>query len=188
MNPLNNYLLAIGLTETQSDQFSAIFSETILLEKGEFFHKNGQVCKRLGFIVEGMCRYYYDTEEEEVTRWVSFKNEFTGSLSSFISQKKSPENIQAITPAEVLIASKQDWQDLYHEQEFVRQIWVKHIEEYYIGMEDRIFNLIALTAEERYKWMLENQPKFNQYVPDKYVASMLGIKPRHLSRIRGNRK
>ena len=187
-NPLNNHLANIGLTETQSEKLGSIFKESILLEKGGFFHKKNQTCQKLGFIVDGMCRYYYDTEKEEVTRWVALKNEFVTSLSSFISQNKSQEIIQAIQPTEILIATRQDWQDLYKEEEFVRQLWVKNIEDNYLGMENRVFNLIAMTAEDRYKWMLKNQPKFNQFVPDKYVASMLGIEPRHLSRIRAKRK
>ena len=186
--PLNNYLANIGLTESQSEKLGSIFKESILLEKGGFFHKKNKVCRKLGFIVKGMCRYYYDTEKEEVTRWVSLKNEFVTSLHSFISQDKSQEYIQAIQPTEILIATRQDWEDLYKEEEFVRQIWVRNIEDNYIGMENRVRNLIAMTAEERYQWMLKNQPKFNQFVPDKYVASMLGIEPRHLSRIRAKRK
>ena len=187
-NPLNNYLLSIGLTEPQSEKLGSIFKETVFIEKAGFFYKKNQICKKLGFIINGMCRYYYDTEKEDVTRWVALKDEFVTSLSSFISQDRSQENIQAIQPTEMLIATRQDWQDLYKEEEFVRQLWVRNIEDNYLGMENRVFNLIALTAEERYKWMLKNQPRFNQFVPDKYIASMLGIEPRHLSRIRAKRK
>jgi len=186
--PLNNYLANIGLTESQSEILGSIFKESILLEKGGFFHKKNQICRKLGFIVKGMCRYYYDTEKDEVTRWVSLKNEFVTSLHSFISQDKSQEYIQAIQPTEILIATRQDWEDLYKEEEVVRQIWARNIEDNYLGMENRVRNLIAMTAEERYQWMLKNQPKFNQFVPDKYIASMLGIEPRHLSRIRAKRK
>jgi len=188
MEELKNYLINIGLSISQVEKLSEIFDKRIKLKKDELFHKENHTCSRLGFIVNGMCRHFYDTEKTEVTRWVALPNEFVTSLGSFITQLPSRECIQAIKPTELIVANKQDWQNLYNKEEFVRQLWVKNIESNYVGMENRVFNLIAKTAEERYEWMLNNQPQFNQYVPDKYVASMLGILPRHLSRIRARRK
>jgi hypothetical protein len=42
----------------------------------------------------------------------------------------------------------------------------------------------AMTAEERYSKMLERQPKLIQEVPQRHIASFLGIAPQSLSRIR----
>lgn len=188
MDELVKYLTTFGLEKSQVQIFASIFRKKVVLEKGDIFIKEGKVCKELGFITKGMCRHFYNTQNDEVTRWVVLENEFITSLSSFITQKASDENIQAIKPTELLIASKKDWEHLKAEHEFVRTLWTETIEENYVGMETRVFNFIALSAEERYNWMLEHQPKFNTYVPDKYVASMLGIKPRHLSRIRTKKK
>ena len=185
---LTQDLINLGVSEEQAIIMSSIFKEELTIEKGGYYLKAGQTCESIGFITNGMCRYYYDTDKVEITRYVSFENEFITSLGSFIMNTPSVENIQAIKPCKVLIASKNDWQKLYQEHEFVRNFWTKIIENNYIGMENRVFNLIALSAEERYRWMLKNQPKFNQFVPDKYVASILGIQPRHLSRIRANTK
>ncbi len=177
----------LGLAESQIEILASVFTEEIVIEKGDFFIKSNEVCKTFGIIISGMCRFYYDTENGDVTRWVCFENDFLVSLSSFISQKPSAENIQAIKQTRILITTKEQFDNLYNEHEFIRNLWVKQIEYNYIGMENRVFNLIAMNAEDRYSWMLENQPKFNLQVPDKYIASMLGINPRHLSRIRGNK-
>lgn len=181
------YLQSLGLTQKEIDLFSSIFTDEIVLEKGDFFIKSHEISKTIGFIIYGMCRFYYDTENGDITRWVCLENDFVVSLSSFISQEPTIENIQAIKPTKILITTKEKFDDLYRKQEFVKNMWIKQIEHNYIGMENRVFNLIAMTAEERYNWMLKYQPKFNLQVPDKYIASMLGINPRHLSRIRGNK-
>jgi CRP/FNR family transcriptional regulator, anaerobic regulatory protein len=89
---------------------------------------------------------------------------------------------------ELAVISRSSWMSLYEQHEFIRQFWTRNIEENYIGMEERVFNLIAKTAEERYCWMHGAQPRFIQEVPDKYLASMLGIHPRHLTRLRAMRK
>lgn len=188
MNSLHTYLATFNLPEIQINKISSIFNTKITLNKGDYFHTEGHIANQIGFILTGMCRYFYLTEKKEVTRWVGLSNEFVVSLGSFITQTKSRENIQALELTEILVATKEDFQILYNEYDFVRNFWIKNIEANYIGFETRVFNLIALTAEERYKWMLIHQPQFNLLVPDKYVASMLGIKPRHLSRIRGKKK
>ncbi len=82
------------------------------------------------------------------------------------------------------MVSRLSWNTLYANNSFTRQFWVKTMESNYVGMENSVFNLIALDTEQRYQWMLENYPRINHEVPDKYIASMLGITPRHLSRIR----
>jgi CRP/FNR family transcriptional regulator, anaerobic regulatory protein len=188
MKELVALLQILGLNTTQAEMLASIFRQQKNLDRGDYFVQRGYTCHNLAFMVDGMCRHYYDTEKGEGTRWVVLPNEFITSLGSFISQRPAEENIQAIKPTALLIASRKDWQEIYDQEEFVRMVWLKSIEENYVGMENRVFNLIAMTAEERYDWMLKHQPRFNQHVPDKYVASMLGILPRHLSRIRASRK
>ncbi|VTP89760.1 hypothetical protein [Sphingobacterium daejeonense] len=51
-------------------------------------------------------------------------------------------------------------------------------------LEQRVFDFIALSAEERYlKYFENNKFLFNQ-VPLQYIASVLGMSPETLSRIR----
>jgi CRP-like cAMP-binding protein len=51
-------------------------------------------------------------------------------------------------------------------------------------LENRVFDFISLTAEERYKKLFDtNRELFNQ-VPLQYLASMLGMTPETFSRIR----
>lgn len=96
-----------------------------MLEKGQFFSEEGKICKELGFITTGTCRHFYNTENDDVTRWVVQEYEFITSLSSFITQNTSDENIQAIKPTEILVATKDDWEYLKAENEIVRTLWTK---------------------------------------------------------------
>ncbi len=186
--PVIEYFAGIKLSPQQAETLSLAFSEEMLVERNGFFQQAGSVCKKLAFVAEGMLRYYYVTEHgEEVTRWVSLKNSFATSLSSFITQSASEEYIQAIRPSRLLAISKENWDRLYENEAFVRDLWVKAVEANYIGMETRVFNLISKNAQQRYDWVRAHQPLFITEVPDKYLASMLGIKPRHLSRLRAKK-
>lgn len=180
----------LGLFNFNQDQIlkvASAFSDEIQLKRGDFFLKEGAVSKQLAFVLDGMIRYYYTTEEgDEITRWVALKNEFVTSFSSFITQNKTVENIQAIKPTRMLVVSKEKWDALYHEEDFVRNLWTRSIENYLIGMETRVYSLIALNAANRYKRLLKDYPHLVREVPNKYLASMLGIQSRHLSRLRAN--
>lgn len=187
-NLIQETLVNFGLTDIQIEKISAIFKHTLLLNRGDFFYKNNQVCDKIGFLEKGMLRHFYETEGNEITCWVALEGNFTTSLGSFIRQVAVKENMQAIQPTKIIYATKEDWSAIYEKEEFVRRIWTNVIEENYLGMESRLYSMITLSAEERYNWILENYPKFNLYIPDKYMASMLGITPRHLSRIRALRK
>jgi hypothetical protein len=48
----------------------------------------------------------------------------------------------------------------------------------------RANDFATLTAELRYKKLIDYQPEIIQHVPIQYIASYLGIKPQSLSRIR----
>jgi CRP/FNR family transcriptional regulator, anaerobic regulatory protein len=188
MNSISETFQNLGLSSEQTEKLSAIFKHTLELKKGEFFYQNSQVCSQLGFLETGMLRHFYETEGNDITCWVGLEGNFVTSLGSFITQMPVKENIQAIQTTKIIYTTREDWKALYQEENFVREIWTSVIEENYIGMESRLFSMITLSAEQRYDWMLKNHPKFNLYIPDKYLASMLGITPRHLSRIRGMRK
>jgi hypothetical protein len=180
--------IKLGLPAAQAQIFSEHFTVTDELTAGKFFVKEGGVCQKIGFVLKGKCRYFYNTKEGEVTRWISLSENFVTSLSSFISQKPTFENIVAMEATEIAILTYERWRSLYQGHEFFREFWARNMEANYIGMEERVFNLIAKSAEDRYRWMQENQPRFIREVPDKYLASMLGIHPRHLTRIRAMRK
>ena len=51
-------------------------------------------------------------------------------------------------------------------------------------LQDRVFGMIQLTAEQRYAQLIETQPEIFQHVPLKMIASYLGVTDTSLSRIR----
>jgi CRP-like cAMP-binding protein len=189
MNKFIDRLKLFGLDEKLAKKMASVFSTQIILNKNDYLLKEKSVCKQLWFIMEGMCRYFYLTENgNEVTRWVSLENEFVTSFGSFIKQSNSNENIQAIKKSKILIAQKEDWDSLCEEDEFIRIFWAKSLEEHLIGIEARVYSLIALNAESKYDSLIQDYPKLVRDVPNKYLASILGINPRHLTRLRASKK
>ena len=172
------------LTENEINNFeSKVKSKK--LDKGDFFIKEGRISNEVGFVVSGLFRsFYYSSLEEEVTYCFTFSNSFVSAYSSFLSQRKTIENIQALTDIELLTISREEILKL----EKSSTNWLKFFkliaEQEYIKMEKRIFLLQKESAEKRYKDLLLNQPEYLQLIPLNFLSSYLGITQRHLSRIR----
>ncbi|AUC84100.1 Crp/Fnr family transcriptional regulator [Polaribacter sp. ALD11] len=155
------------------------------LDKGDYLIKKDAICKEVAFVVSGIFRsFYYSSLDEEVTYCFTFSNSFASAYSSFLSQAKTAENIQAITDVELFTISRDEILNL----EKSSTNWLKFFkliaEQEYIKMEKRIFILQKESAEKRYEDLLTNQPQYLQLIPLNYLSSYLGITQRHLSRIR----
>nr|WP_321411392.1 Crp/Fnr family transcriptional regulator [uncultured Carboxylicivirga sp.] len=155
------------------------------LKKGDFFIKEGQTSKEVGFVNSGFFRsFYYSSSEEEVTYCFTFANSFVSAYSSFLSQNKTVENIQALTDVEILSISRNEILKLEQSGTNWLKFFKSIAEQEYMKMEKRIFLLQKETAEIRYRNLLTIHPEYLQIIPLSYLASYLGITQRHLSRIR----
>ena len=182
---MRNYLRIFNmLTEHEIDLFESKV-QNIKLKKGDFFIKENRVSKEVAFVVSGLFRsFYYSSSEEEVTYCFTFSNSFVSAYSSFLSQTKTIENIQALTDIELLTISREDILIL----EKSSTNWLKFFklitEQEYIKMEKRVLLLQKESAEKKYTDLLINHPEYLQSIPLNFLASYLGITQRHLSRIR----
>lgn len=182
---MRNYLKSFNiLTDDDIDSFESKVTYK-KLEKGDFFIKEGKTSKEIAFVISGLFRsFYYSSIDEEVTYCFTFSNSFVSAYSSFLSQTKTVENIQALTDIELFIISRDELLKL----EKSSTNWLKFFkfiaEQEYIKMEKRIFILQKESAEKRYQDLLTNEPEYLQLIPLNYLSSYLGITQRHLSRIR----
>jgi len=154
------------------------------LRKKDFLLREGEACDFVAFMVEGCLRHYYVHEGEEQTCYISFENEWISDIAGLSSGRASGKMLQALHPSRVLLIHKKDLEELYHlypNFASVGRIMAERLANLTINLS---MLLTSLKPEERYQNLLEEQPEIFQRVPQKYIASMLGIKPESLSRIR----
>ncbi|MBX2956037.1 MAG: Crp/Fnr family transcriptional regulator [Cyclobacteriaceae bacterium] len=173
----------VPITDEQSANFFKYFT-LFELKADEYFVRQGQVCNRIGFIESGMIRHYYTNDQEDVTRWMSLDGEFVTALSSFIRSTPCNHYLQAISACKLWVIDGAIWWEQYHQHEILRTFWVKMMEYTVIGFEERVYQQLANDAEQRYLYFMKHFPRFLEKVPQKYIASMIGIKPESLSRLR----
>jgi len=157
------------------------------IKKGEYFVREGDVCKNVAYISSGIMRsFYYSSNRDENTYCFRFSGDFVTAYSSFIFQTETPENIQSLTDCDILIFDKSDI-DRIQDSDIKWMKFFKTIaEQEYLLLEKRIFLLQNESAEKRYLDLLNNDSDLLQHIPLNQLASYLGITQRHLSRIRKN--
>lgn len=185
MNTFFAYFAAKGIGPDEIASIAAAF-QTKTLERGSYFVEEGRTSKYIAFVSKGLFQYYYLVDGKETTTYVSGEGSFLASVQSFFRQQPSRENIRAITPAEISCLHYDDLARLKKDSPGFRSFYITALENLAVGMDETRTNLIILTAEERYALMMKNEPALLQQVPLQYLASILGVTPRHLSRIRNN--
>jgi CRP/FNR family transcriptional regulator, anaerobic regulatory protein len=155
------------------------------LAKGDYYLREGQINRRLGWIIEGVCRYAYVTPAgEEHTKYFVKEGQFLSSIESFNQQKPAQESIQALTDVQLLVMSRDSYMSLF-EQLPVWASLVQRITEYAFAKKLKdISPMVVQDARTRYETFLQQQPDVLQRVQLGYVASYLGMTQQSLSRLR----
>ncbi len=191
MEALESYLQSYGVVVSPALREAFQIFQPQRHDKGTIWIRENQIAKRVAFILKGKIRHFYNIDGKEYTRWVSLENNFVTAFSSFVSQRPSQENLECIEHCELLSTSREQFYAVKDKFPEIQQLWTLSLESEIVGYEDRVFQLITTDSEKRYLDFLEKYPKQALEIPQKYIASMLGIAPRHLSRIRNklaNRK
>lgn len=159
--------------------------KTRQVKKNEYLLREGDTCENVVFVQNGCLRLYYILNDVEVSVWFAFKESSAIEIYSFISEKPSDYFIQAVEDSEILFISKKDLAGLYKThpktQEMMRRFW----EDVILNLLERFTALQKDPAEKRYHDLLA-KPAYLQKIPQKYLASFIGITPTSLSRIRKN--
>jgi CRP-like cAMP-binding protein len=152
------------------------------LRKKEYILKPGQINDIMVFIQRGLMRAYYIKDGVEIGSWFRAEGEFIVSISSFYKVKPSVEYIQALEPTEILYITRKQLYDIYHKyKDFCLNALMLTID-VLVQWDERVRVLNNTSAEERFKWLVENRGDLLQRVPDKYIAAFLGIRPETFSK------
>lgn len=169
-------------------EVSTLFEEE-KLQKGEYFVKKGRQCRKLAFLLKGYVRFYFTTETKEITHWIFWEDQLVTDVSSFYLQTPSKWHIQAMTNCHLYTISYDNFQKINEIIPTWGQINQVFIIKCFSSLENRVYTFLSMTAEERYQYLFNAHKELFHQIPLNYLASMLGITPETLSRIRrGGRK
>ena len=140
------------------------------------------------FITKGCVRtYILDYNGVEHNLFFSIENWWTGDLQSFMNKTPATYNIQALEDTLVLSINRANWNFLLEEvPEFLKyshRLFQKSI----IALQNRTIQNLSFTAKHRYEHFIEHYPELVQRIPQKHIASYIGITAEFLSMLRNQK-
>jgi CRP-like cAMP-binding protein len=155
------------------------------LRRGVHLLRGGELATRAFVVLEGVLREYWVLGDgSERTKAFSVEGELIGSLSDLNSRRPSRTSIDALTPARVAIFDFARLVGLAKEHEAWMRFFQAMVLRLYLAKSEREWELLALDAAGRYARFRDRFVGIEARIPQRVVASYLGITPVHLSRLR----
>ena len=158
--------------------------------KGTVLFREGCVLRDCYSLVDGIVRISYLMDGEEITEsLVSMRGTVLyPSIALTGVDDLANGTVTALTDCTLLHMSVRDLFEIRRAHPEFVNIQLQLV----LGFVDRSFKLkrqlTHMSPTERYLWFAENRPYLLENVPQKYIASFLGMTPVSLSRIRGKLK
>jgi CRP/FNR family transcriptional regulator, anaerobic regulatory protein len=184
LEALITYFSAVGFGEAEIHQLAGSFQQ-IHLKRGEFFVQEGRVSRYMGFVTAGFLQYYVVVEGDEKTTYAIGENNFVVSLVSFLREVPAQESIRAVMDTTLWVIDHGQLRSLLAEMPCFKDFYIGILESQICCIDESRLDAIMLSAQQRYEKMLGKEPQLVLQIPLQYLASILGVTPRHLSRIRG---
>jgi CRP-like cAMP-binding protein len=171
------------ISEEDWEVFSNKF-EKKTFEKNSPIITSGEVENYLYFIETGIVRFWIEVGDNEVTFDFAFEKSFFSAYPSFLTREPTNWNIQTITPTVIWCISHANLQLIYKQTQAGEKIGRLAAENLFIAGAKRKISLLTNTPEELYLMLFDEHLQLIQNIPQKYLASYIGITPQALSRIR----
>lgn len=153
-------------------------AKTVILHAGE-------ICKHSYFVKSGILRSFTinDNIVEHVLQFAC-EDWWIGDMYSLISQKPGNLFIEVNEDAEVTLLSKESQEELYHKIPKLERFFRILIENSLVAYQERLMDNLSLTAEERFEKFCSKYPTLIQKVPQKQIASYIGVTPEFFSKMK----
>lgn len=153
--------------------------------RNEYVLHAGETERYFYFILEGIHRsYFMDVDGNEVCVAFAYAPGISGVPDSFLTQTPSFYTLQALSDGSMLAISYTDWQILFDAVPTLNRWAHLLFTDILVGRLKRERELMAFTAEERYQRLVRESPHMFQLVPQKHLASYVGMTPETFSRMR----
>ncbi len=178
----------ISVSTGEENVLKMFFTERRLIKK-QFLLNEGDVCAYENYVVRGSFRsFYVDKEGDEHTLHLAIDDHWITDLESFMYGTPSSIYIQALEPSEVLQIEKKKLDLLLSEKPIFETFFRLLHQRAYIAQTNRILDNIALNGQERYIKFSNKFPALINRIPQKYLASYLGMTPVFLSQLQNSKK
>jgi CRP-like cAMP-binding protein len=165
------------------------FLESILIprpfKQGEIIVVSGERARYIMFVNSGyLMTYYTDKEGNEHVMQFARDEWWGGDIYSISDNPTTIYTTKALSDGELLLLPRTAHEQLMEKYPKFEKYFRVFFHRSAIRQQLRLIENHTADAEERYQTFVKTFPGMEQYVPQKYIASYLGITPEFLSKAR----
>jgi CRP-like cAMP-binding protein len=156
-----------------------------LINASETYIEQGKIFKKIFFVKKGILRSYYITPEgEEKTIFFRSEGQFGAAPECIFNQQPSKQIWQALEDCELMEVDFEKMLQLSEQDTGLLKLRVGFAQNMLLEGLQRLESFVTEKPIDRYLHLMAQKPQLLQRVPDKYIASFIGVTPVTLSRIR----
>lgn len=161
------------------------FLKQVTYNKKQYVFTSGKIVKSTYFVNSG-CLKLFQVDDDGFEKIALFapENWWVSDLYSFYSQQPANHFLQATENSELLELSRDNLEILFKEVPKFERFFRIIQQNAFIGQNNRIMQMMTLTAEDRYLNFKKTYPGLDLRISQKDIASYLGITPEFLSSMR----
>lgn len=172
------------ILETNEINYFLSICEYDVAKNKEIILKRGRIDNMLLIILRGSARGYQISEDgKELTNHIRSEGFLFGDPLVFTNQKQ-PLDVEAIGELHYLKFDVHLLEQLAMDNNKLMQFYLDLLKEIIVTFSRRINSFVAMTPSDRYKDLIDWNPKYLQSTFDKHIASFLGVTPITIHRIK----
>lgn len=174
----------VVLTDEEKEKMTSLFRGR-KVKKGQFLVHEGSIAKSTNFVTRGsIINYFLDLDGKQHIVQFAIEGWWISDLNSFITQSPATFNVQALEDSEVLELPFENLEIMYASIPKMERYFRIITQRAFISFHQRIVQNLSLSAEDRYLAFQKKYPKIESRIPQKLIASYLGISAEFLSKIK----
>jgi CRP-like cAMP-binding protein len=176
--------LKIPVTENDLKNIESFFVPKTI-QKGQFVLRMNEVCQYTCFVVKGCLRSYVidDKGKEHIIQFAP-ENWWISEQISLLNKEPAMYYIDAVEDTQFLAVDRDFFKEFHRVIPAARDMSERLQLNSLRSFQKRLISHLSATGEDRYLSFIKTYPSLALRLPQKMIASYLGVTPESLSRIR----
>lgn len=147
----------------------------------------GQFNRHFRFLCVGCVRFHANYDGKDVTTWIETDNQILPTYEGFSIKGRSHESIETLEACSIIEINFNDFESILNDFPIVERFARLWLEREYANQLEFYKFFMFMSAQEKYARLLSYIPNIELRIKAIHIASLLGISPETLSRLRADR-